>query len=592
MTQTRPSPRPQRPSGLAALWRYVRPYRPRLWQGAALLLLTNAFTQAVPKLLQYAIDALEASRLQDLMRASFGLLLCALAMGVVRTVSRTRIFNVGRDIEHDLRNDLLAHLHRLGPSFFARMSTGETMSRAINDLGQVRAMIGFGSLNLVNSLIAYAFSVTLMLSLSPNLTLIALVPYPLLILVTRGVGKAMFTRSLASQEAIGELSSVVQESLSGLRVIRAYNGQQVQRERFEQANSRALERTMALVILRGLMWPLLMGISSIGTLVVLWRGTSMVAQGELSVGELVAFLAYGELLRWPTLGLGYIMAVIQRGRASLSRIDEILQVEPDVTEAANARPPGQRGALRISHLSFAHGDRLVLDDVSFEVPAGGSLSVIGRTGSGKSTLAALLPRLLPTPAGTVWLDGDDVVGLELKALRKTVAYAQQEPFLFSDTIARNIGYALDDPYSEASMAAIRAAAAEACVLDEVEELRDGFQTVVGERGVQLSGGQKQRIALARALLNQPRVLVMDDPLSAVDAKTEAAILGALERAGHDKTVVLVTNRVAAARRAQHILVLDEGRAVEQGSHEQLLQNGGLYAALAQRQQLEEALSAL
>ncbi|MDD9972336.1 MAG: ABC transporter ATP-binding protein [Myxococcales bacterium] len=581
-----------RPTGLRALLRYIRPYRGRLWQGVALLVVTNVLAKLVPWLLKDAVDALSEGKLSDVMFQTSLVVACALGMGVVRTVSRVRVFNVGRDIEYDLRNDLLRSIHGLGPSFFNRMPTGETMSRAINDLGQVRAMIGFGSLNMVNSVLAYALALTFMLSMSAELTLFALAPYPLLIVAARGVGRAMYSRSRASQEAIGHLSSVVQETLSGTRIVRAFNNQAAQAARFQNANQTALERNMSLVVLRGLMWPLLMGIGSIGTLVVLWKGTSMVRAELLSVGELVAFLAYGEALKWPTMGLGYILAVIQRGRASLQRIEEILNAEPDVMESQNPREPIGEGALSVRGLSFAYGDRRILQDVSFDVPAGASLAIVGRTGSGKSTLASLLPRLLSTPPGCVELDGTDITELRVKPLRKAVAYAQQEPFLFSDTIARNIGYSLDDPYSAASMDQIRAAAEEASVLDEIEDLREGFQTLVGERGVQLSGGQKQRIALARALLNRPRVLVMDDPLSAVDAKTEATILGALDRAGADKTVVIITNRIAAARRADSIVVLDNGRIVERGTHESLSAGHGLYAALARRQQLEEELSAL
>jgi ATP-binding cassette subfamily B protein len=310
------------------------------------------------------------------------------------------------------------------------------------------------------------------------------------------------------------------------------------------------------------------------------------------MGQLVAFLAYVESLRWPTMGLGYILAVVQRGRASYARVAQIMEAEPDVVQSAGARAPKGQGALRVEGLSFDYAGKRVLDGVSLEVPARGSLAIVGRTGSGKSTLAALLPRLLPTPHGAVFLDDDDVTELQLSPLRQSVGYAQQEPFLVSDTIYRNIGYGLDDPCAPGAAERIREAAREACILAEIEELPGGFDTVVGERGVQLSGGQKQRIALARALLNEPRVLVMDDPLSAVDARTEAAILDALERAGRERTVVLITNRTAAAARCQQVVVLDAGRVVERGDHASLLAQGGLYASIARRQQLEQELTAL
>jgi ATP-binding cassette subfamily B protein len=316
----------------------------------------------------------------------------------------------------------------------------------------------------------------------------------------------------------------------------------------------------------------------------------MVRTGQISVGGLVAFLAYGEILRWPTMGLGYILAVVQRGRASYGRIREILDSRIDVSEMDKAREPRDRGELKVCSLDYSIGDRQILSDVSFVAPAQSTLAIIGRTGGGKSTLAALLLRLLPTPPNTVFLDGDDIVELRLERLRKRVGYAQQEPFLFSESVGRNIGYSLDSISSKYSFQKIREAAALTKVLDEIEELPGGFDTLVGERGVQLSGGQKQRIALARALLGRPRVLVMDDPLSAVDAETENEILKTLKRIGQGRTVVLITNRVSAAAQCQHIVVLDNGRIVEQGDHHTLLNGGGLYATIAARQSLEQKLS--
>jgi ATP-binding cassette subfamily B protein len=571
---------------------YMRPHHGMLAQAFVLLLFTNALDKTIPVFLKHAIDALVGGQLAAVAKSALFVALLALGMGLVRTISRTRAFNVGRDVEYQLRADLLEHLHKLGPSFFRRMPTGETMSRAINDLSQVRAMIGFGSLNMLNSSFAYAFALAYMLSMSPTLTLWALAPFPLLILIARVLGKRMFHRSQQSQEALGSLASRVQESLAGVRLTRAFGAEVEQEQLFEQANQNALQKTMALTIIRGFTWPLLIGVASLGTFLVLWRGSGMVRAGTLTIGELVAFLAYVESLKWPTMGLGYILAVLQRGRASFNRVREILEAPPDVVDAADARSPQQHGGLRVTDLTYAYGDRRVLDEVAFAVRARSSLAIVGRTGSGKSTLAALLARILPTPSARVFLDGDDVVDLKLRELRKTVGYAQQEPFLFSDTIARNIGYSLPETTSPEARRRMREAAAAASVLEEIDELPDGWDTLVGERGVQLSGGQKQRIALARALLSEPRVLIMDDPLSAVDAKTEARILDSIEEAGKGRTVILVTHRVAAAQRCADILVLDGGRVVEHGSHTDLLKNDGAYAELAARQRLEQELSTL
>lgn len=572
-----------------ALKPYVHPYRVALLQGVLLLLVTNAFDKAIPWLLQHAVDALTAHEFGRVQQLALGVVGCAAMMALVRVLSRVRIFNVGRQIEFELRNDLMQHLHRLGPSFYQRMPTGEIMSRAINDLGQVRLLVGFGLLNVINTVFAYTAGIGLMVAISPRLTLYALAPYPFLVLAARAFGKATFTRSRASQEALGRLAERVQETLAGIRLVRAYAIEDVQRRQFESANQDALKRNMAMVVLRGLMWPVLMGVSSIATLVVVWKGASMVMSGELTAGQFAAFNAYVGQLMWPTMALGYLFAVVQRGRAAHGRVQEMLEIQPDVHEPAGAREPKRVGDVLVEGLRYAYDGVPVLDDVSFHVAAERSIAVVGKTGSGKSTLAALLPRLLATPPGSVYLDGDDVTELELRPLRRTIGYAQQEPFLFSTTVALNIGFALDDASSPEAMARIREAARQASILEDIEAMPEGFDTIVGERGVQLSGGQKQRIALARALVNDPSVLVLDDPLSAVDAETEATILQALDRAAAGRTLILVTHRVAAAAHARDVVVLDGGRVVEHGTHEELLQAGGLYAAMCERQQLEKEL---
>ncbi len=583
----------------ASLLSYLSAHRGRVAAGVLFLLATNGLEKAIPWMLKVGVDAFSSANLERVKVAAFTVMGLALTMMVARTLSRIFIFNVGRDIEFELRAQLLAKLHQLGASFFARMSTGDIMSRATNDLTQVRLLLGFGTLNLFNAVVAYVSALALMLAISPKLTLYALIPYPVFVLTARAFVRRMFRAGQENQKVLGKLAERAQEYLSGVRLVRAYAADDFEAARFGEASKEAVQRTMTFVTLRATMQPVLMGLSAIGTLIVIYVGGLMVNAGQLTKGEFLAFYAYLAQLVWPTMAAGYILSIVQRGRAAYTRVREVLDAQPDVVQVAAPKSVERsasghygRGALDVKHLSFSLGGRKVLDDVSLRVPEGGSLAIVGRTGSGKTTLAGLLSRLLPTPAGSVFLDGVDVTELRLDEVRKAIGYAQQEPFLFSTTVARNIGFALDDPDTDASMARIRAVAAEAAVASEIERLPDGFDTVVGERGVQLSGGQKQRVALSRALLNEPSVLVLDDPMSAVDAKTERAILEAIDRAASGRSLLLITNRTAAAARCDQIVVLDEGRVVERGTHRELMRAGGFYAQLCSRQSLEQELSQL
>jgi ATP-binding cassette subfamily B protein len=465
------------------------------------------------------------------------------------------------------------------------------MSRATNDLTQVRLLLGFGLLNVVSSIFAFSSALYVMLHLSLKLTLAALITMPVLMLVTRSFSSKLFVRTRDNQEAIGSMSDRVLASLAGIRVVRSFALEGSEMSAFAQANQAYLEKSLVLARLRGSMGPLMGAISSVGVLVVFWYGGRLMLAGEMTQGDFVSFWLALQRLTWPMLAIGFVAAIVQRGRAGYARLTTIFDAVPEVVSGPLPRPAVVRGTVTVKDLTFSHGTRKVVDGVSFEVPAGRSLAIVGRTGSGKSTIATLLARLMPTPRGAVFLDGSDICDLPIETVRASIGYAQQDAFLFSTTVARNIGYSLDDPDATVSFEKVRAAAAEAEVLNEVISLPDGFDTVVGERGVQLSGGQRQRVALARALVREPSVLVLDDPLSAVDAKTEEAILAAIERQAAHRTVILITHRVAAARRCDAIVVLEHGRVLERGTHEELVHAGGLYASFAEEQELEEDLAA-
>ena len=510
----------------------------------------------------------------------------------VRVLSRVAIFNGGRIAEYELRIALLDRLQKLGPSFYRRMSTGEIMSRVTNDLTQVRLLLGFGVLNVINTLFALVSALAVMLSISPKLTVASLAVLPILIVVTRTFSRQMYPRTRENQDALGRMSDRVQSSIAGVRVVRSFNLERAELERFEQSNQTYLEKSLSLARLRGSMGPIMQAITASGILIVFWYGGHLMLVKELDAGGFLTFYRALSRLTWPLIALGFLIGLVQRGRASYSRLAEVYEAEPDVIDGPLPMPQEVAGRIDVKGLSFAYGSEPVLRDVSFELPPGKSLAIVGRTGSGKSTVAVLLPRLQPTPRGSVFLDGRDVCDLPLELVRSTIGYAQQTAFLFSTTVGRNIGYVLDEPDSGPSLKTIREAASEARILDEVLGLPDGFDTVVGERGVQLSGGQKQRVALARAFVSQPKILVLDDPLSAVDARTEKLILEAIDRQRRRRGLILITHRVAAAARCDSVIVLDRGRVVERGTHEQLLKNGGLYAAFAEEQRIESELARL
>ncbi|HEX9295387.1 MAG TPA: ABC transporter ATP-binding protein [Polyangiaceae bacterium] len=573
------------PTGLLAQFRrHAKSYL----LGTALLAVYQTLTYAFDRGLWYGVDMAIGGHQKRAL--TVGILLAivpVVAMGV-RVLSRVLIFNGGRDIEYELRHALLDRLHLLGPAFYRKMPSGEIMSRATNDLTQVRLLLGFSVLNSVNTVFALASALTIALSISVKLTLASLATLPVLMLVTRRFSKSMFSLTRSNQAVLGQMSDRVQASLAGMRVVKSFALEDVEVASFQKVNEAYLDRSLALARLRGSMMPVTQSLSAVGLVIVFWYGGHLVLVDEITPGGFVAMFWAMQRLAWPLMALGFVVGMIARGRAAYTRLEEIFQAQPDVVDGSRRPEAPVRGELEVRNLCFSYRDDapLVLDGVSFRIPARGSLALVGRTGSGKSTLASLLPRLLPAPRGTIFLDGIDVCDLPLEVVRQAIGYAQQDSFLFSTTVARNIGFSLDDTDTPEAQQRIRSRAKDAQVLEETLRLPDGFHTVVGERGVQLSGGQKQRIALARALMWQPKVLVLDDPISAVDARTEAAILDTIQREAERRTILLITHRVAAAQRCDQIVVLDGGHVVAHGTHNELLRQGGLYARFAEEQRLE------
>ena len=598
MIAAAPSSRAADPQSLpTTLGGYFRRHLPAYVAGAVFLGGFQLSMNRIDWLSKAAIDAVFGGGRAAAIRAASLMLILAVAAFVARIASRYFVFNAGRDVEYELRQVLLHKLHQLGSAFYRRMSAGEIMSRATNDLGQVRLLFGFGVLNVVNVLFAFSSALQVMVTISWRLSLATSIMVPAVVFATRGFSKQLFLRTRTNQETLGRLASLVQGNLAGVRVVRSFALEGRELERFRAINRQYLEASLSLARLRGSMGPTLGAASAVGVLAFFWYGGILLltdpAHGGITKGDFFAFNLALARMTWPIVALGFAFSILQRGRACFARLQEILDTAPEIVDVPSAGEAGKPDhSLVVRGLSFSYGDHEILHDVSFNVPAGRSLAIVGRTGCGKSTLAQLLVRLLPTPRGTVFIGGRDVCDIPLRELRHGLGYAQQDAFLFSTTVTRNIGFSMDDADAPESVERVRAAAREAQVLDEALELPEQFDTVVGERGVQLSGGQRQRIALARALAWEPPILLLDDPLSAVDAKTEAAILEAIERQAENRTVLLVTHRAAAAAKCDSIVVIDGGRVIERGTHAELVGASGLYSTFAEEQRMARELEEL
>jgi ATP-binding cassette subfamily B multidrug efflux pump len=568
----------------------MRRYRRSLALGMGSLLLKDLSHAAIPLMIGRATDALTA-RLPVTVILRFSLLLTAIALvrGIFQYWMRVILIGISRDIEYDLRNDLFAHLVSLSPDFYARQRTGDIMARATNDLNAVRMMLGPGIMYWTETSLTFVFAIAVMAYRDWRLTILAVLPAPLVSVAVMLFGRAIHDRFEAIQSMFSDISSRVQENLSGVRMIRAFVQEAAELRHFEKLNRKYIAQNLRLVRISGLFQPLLEGLIGVTFLVVLWAGGSQMLRGRISLGGFVMFNTYMGFLVWPMIALGWVVNLMQRGSASMGRINQIMHERPTIAAPESPAPiPRVRGDIEFRAVSLTYPSGRALDGVDLFIPAGATVAVVGHTGCGKSTLVGLIPRLMDPTAGVVCLDGIDLRDLDPAALRRNIGFVPQETFLFSATIAENIAFGVDD----ATEAEVRRAAELAGLAGDIQSFPNGYQTMVGERGITLSGGQKQRTAIARALLRNPRILILDDALSSVDTLTEERILNGLSAVMRGRTVILISHRVSTVRQADSIVVLEKGRIVEQGTHAELVSTGGYYADLSQKQMLEEELEAI
>jgi ATP-binding cassette, subfamily B, multidrug efflux pump len=582
-------------SSLRRLLPYYRPYRADVAWGLVLVIASAAFSSVVPWFLQRALDGIRAGTpIKSIWVLAAAMVGVSLVGGAGRYKMRQLMNGYSRHIEYDLRNDLFRKLESLDPSYFARVRTGDLMARVTNDLSAVRQAVGPAIMYLANTIAGGAFALGFMLHISPWLTLIAALPMALLPIVGLVLGKRIHRRFEAVQAHFSDLTTHAQENLSGVRIVRAFRQEDAEIARFETLNEGYLEKNMHLARLYGLMHPSFSIFAGFGMVAVLGGGGALVIRGVLTVGEFVAFGIYLGMLTWPLIALGWVINLFQRGAASMTRLLDVFDATTRLDEPSTPRelPVAVGGrTIEFRKVGFhypvegSEAPRWVLRDISFTAPAGSTIGVVGATASGKSALMDLIPRFFDPQEGEILLDGVPIRDLALTDLRREIGYVPQESFLFSDTIASTLTYGTDDVNAGPWAASI------AQLAESIEGFPGKYDTILGERGINLSGGQKQRAALARALARRPSVVLLDDALSAVDTHTEAEILRSLRETLAGRTAMIASHRVSAIRDATWIIVLDEGRIVEQGRHAELLAAGGRYWSLLSRQQLEESVEA-
>ena len=578
------------PKSLRPLFPYLQKYRMSYVVGTLCVFLNNGIWILFPQIIRRAVDDLHLGvTRQKLLTYSLLLLAVAGTKGIFQYLTRWIVIGVSREIEFDLRNDLFRHLESLSYSFYQRTRTGDIMARATNDLNAVRMLLGPAIMYSANTIVFTAGALAFMLSISPKLTMYAFLPLPVVSITIQYFGKRIHERFERIQAMFSEISARAQENFSGARVVRAYVQEEAEIAGFETSNKEYIARSLKLVRLIGMLWPTLETMLGLAIVLVLWLGGREVLQHRISVGEFVAFNTYMVQLTWPVIALGWVINIFQRGTASMGRINEILTEKPEITDDA-ADKTGHlaevRGEIEFRGLNFSYNGKPVLRDINLRIPAGSSLAIVGPTGAGKTTLVNLIPRIYDAPPGSVLIDGRPIREFPLAILRRNIGFVPQETFLFSESIRENIAFGV----TQATDAEVRAAAEAANIAEDIESFPEQFQTLVGERGITLSGGQKQRTAIARAVIRNPRILILDDALSSVDTHTEDKILNHLREIMRGRTTIFISHRVSTVRNADRIAVLHGGRIVELGTHDELLTRNGYYTDLYNKQLLEEELA--
>lgn len=579
------------------MFKNLRTLKPYFWRyrwgfvfGALCVLLTNGIAVLSPKVLERAVDDLNQSVTgHKLAIYSLWIVSLALSKGIFQFLTRWKLIGISREIEFDLRNDLFRHLEELSYSYYQRTRTGDIMARATNDLNAVRMLLGPAIMYSANTIVFTVAALAFMWRISPRLTLYAFAPLPLVSIIVQYFGRRIHERFERIQAMFSDISARAQENFSGVRVLRAYVQEAAEVKGFEDANQEYIRRSLLLVRLMGMLWPTLELLLGLAIVLVLWLGGREVLLGRISIGKFVAFTTYMVLLTWPIIALGWVLNIFQRGTASMGRINEIFAEKSEITDdrvAPTEPPQAIRGEIEFRNLNFSYNGTPVLKNVSLHVPAGTSLAVVGPTGSGKSTLVNLIARVYDAAPGMVSLDGRPIREFPLSELRSNIGFVPQETFLFSDTIRENIAFGA----KEATDAQIHEAAEAASIAADIEGFPEKYATMVGERGITLSGGQKQRTAIARAIVRDPRILILDDALSSVDTHTEEKILTHLREVMRGRTTIFISHRVSTVRNADRIAVLHDGTIVELGTHEELIARNGYYTDLYNKQLLEEELA--